>query len=195
MLDKDRKRTILDDRRSRSHFVIETTRQTVRSIEISIAARAAGVANVSQARVYVSFDIEHDRELFERLLAESERSSFSVQGRSELSFESAADASANLVRRRICEADEMIVICGEHTAASQCMGVELRIAQEEHTPYFLLWGRRGSMCTKPIGAKSDEGMYKWTRENVENQVAIALRRPRAPATDGPSGNPKSPFGQ
>lgn len=177
------------------HFVIVTTRQTRESIEISMAERAAGVANVSQARVYVSFDIEHDRELFERLLAESERSSFSVQGRSELEFAFAADAWASRVRRQIREADEMIVICGEHTAASPCMSVELRIAQEEHTPYFLLWGRRGSMCTKPIGARSDEGMYKWTREIVENQVAIALRQPRVPATAGPTGNPKSPFGR
>jgi len=150
---------------------------------------------VSQARVYVSFDIEHDRELFERLLAESERSSFSVQGRSEFEAGFAADAWANRVRRRIREADEMIVICGEHAEASQCMSAELRIAREEHTPYFLLWGRRGSMCTKPIGAKSDEGMYKWTREIVEDQVAIALRRTRAPATAAPSGNQKSPPGR
>ena len=146
---------------------------------------------MNQARVYVSFDIEHDRELFERLLAESERSSFSVQGRSELRLAFAADGWTNRVRRRILESDEMIVICGEHTAASQCMGAELRIAQEEHTPYFLLWGRRGSMCTKPLGAKSDEGMYKWTQENVENQVAIALRRPRALGL----AVPKSPFGR
>jgi hypothetical protein len=147
---------------------------------------------VSQARVYVSFDIEHDRELFERLLAESERSSFSVQGKSELEHAFAADAWATRLRRRIGEADEMIVICGEHTDASQCMRIELRIAQEEHTPYFLLWGRRGSMCTKPIGAKSDEGMYKWTRENVENQVAIALRRPRSSAAVGSGYGPKLP---
>ena len=48
----------------------------------------------------------------------------------------------------------MIVICGEHTEASPGMSAEIRIAQEEKTPYFLLWGRRESLCTKPTGAKS-----------------------------------------
>lgn len=147
---------------------------------------------MSQTRVYVSFDLEHDRELFDRLLAESRSSSFSVQGRSEV--ESAEDVPATLMRRRIREADEMIVICGEHTEASECMGAELRIAREESTPYFLLWGRRGSMCTKPIGAKPDEGMYKWTPEILENQIAVALRRPR-PATAAPNSEPKPGIGQ
>jgi hypothetical protein len=62
------------------------------------------------------------------------------------------------------------------------MSAEIRIAQEEKTPYFLLWGRRGAACTKPLGAKSAEGMYMWTRENLEDQVAIALRRAQALAT-------------
>jgi hypothetical protein len=139
---------------------------------------------VTQARVYVSFDIEHDRELYERLLAESGGSSFCVSGRSE--FAATADAWAERVRLRIRDADEVIVICGEHTEASPDMTAELRIAQEEHTPYFLLWGRRGMMCTKPVGAKSLEGMYKWTREILEDQVAIALRRARALAPPTPA---------
>jgi Thoeris protein ThsB, TIR-like domain len=138
---------------------------------------SAGVSTVTQARVYVSFDIDHDRELYERLLAESGGSSFCVSGRSE--FAITADALAEQVRDRIREADEVIVICGEHTEASPYVSAELRIAQEERTPYFLLWGRRGMMCTKPVGAKSSEGMYKWTREILEDQVAIALRRARA----------------
>ena len=134
---------------------------------------------MTQARVYVSFDIDHDRELYERLLAQSGGSSFCVSGRSE--FAITADAWAELVRRRIREADEVIVVCGEHTVASPCMSTELRIAQEESTPYFLLWGRRGMLCTKPVGAKSSEGMYNWTREILEDQVAIAFRRARAKA--------------
>jgi len=79
------------------------------------------------------------------------------------------------VRRRISEADEVIVICGEHTAASMRMSTELRIAQEEEKPYFLLWGRRESMCTKPVGAKRDEGMYSWTWEILQNQIVTTLR--------------------
>ena len=138
---------------------------------------------MTQARVYVSFDIDHDRELYERLLTQSGGASFCVSGRSELAIP--ADAWAERVRGRIREADEVIVICGEHTEASPCMSAELRIAQEEHTPYFLLWGRRGMSCTKPVGAKSSEGMYNWTREILEDQVAIAFRRARAKAPTSP----------
>ena len=87
---------------------------------------------MTQARVYVSFDIEHDRELYERLLAQSRGSSFCVSGRSELAI--TADAWSEGVRHRIRDADEVIVICGEHTEASPCMSAELRIDQEERTP-------------------------------------------------------------
>jgi hypothetical protein len=142
-----------------------------------------GVSDVSRPRVYVSFDIDHDRELYERLLAQARGSGFCVSGESE--FLSSYERWSERARRRIREADEVIVICGEHSEASQGMSAEIRIAQEEKTPYFLLWGRRGAPCTKPIGAKSAEGMYNWTREILEDQVAIALRRARAMAAEPP----------
>jgi hypothetical protein len=141
---------------------------------------------MSQARVYVSFDIEHDRELYERLLVQAGGSGFSVSARSEEPV--ATDLANEQVRRRIREADELIVICGEYTDGSPGMTAEIRIAQEEKTPYFLLWGRRESLCTKPTGAKTAEGMYRWTPEILQDQVAFALRRaralaPREPAVD------------
>ncbi len=129
------------------------------------------------SRVYVSFDIDHDRELYDRLVDQSDRNGFSVSGGSEpLSSVETWDSS---VRRRIRDADQVIVICGEHTHASSSMGAELRIAGEERTPYFLLWGRRETMCTKPTGAKPADGMYSWTREILQDQVAFGLRRARA----------------
>ena len=55
------------------------------------------------------------------------------------------------------------------------MSTEIRIAQQEKTPYFLLWGRREIMCTKPMGAKSAEGMYMWSPQVLQDQIAIASR--------------------
>jgi hypothetical protein len=135
---------------------------------------------VSQSRVYVSFDVDHDRELYERLLGQARGSGFCVSGESE--FDSSSDRWNERARLRIREADQMIVICGEHSEASVCMSAEIRIAQEEQTPYFLLWGRGGAMCKKPIAAKSAEGMYKWTRDILEDQIAIGSRRSRTRAT-------------
>ena len=123
--------------------------------------------------IYISFDIHHDRELYDRLLGQSDAAGFTVSGGSGTPF--AADLSDAILRHRIGDADQMIVICGEHSGASSSMGDEIRIAQEEGTPYFLLWGRRETMCTKPIGARNSEGMYKWTPAILQDQIAISLR--------------------
>ncbi len=142
----------------------------------------AGAPSMSKIDVFVSFDIEHDGELYELLLAESQTlsSDFAVLGGSERS--TATDVCSERVRRRIREADLVIVICGEHTEASTSVSAELRVAQQERTPYFLLWGRREMMCTKPVGAKSAEGMYSWTHQILQEQIARALRGARADAT-------------
>jgi len=129
------------------------------------------------SRVYVSFDVDHDGELYERLIAQSDCSGFSVSGSSERL--SAAETWQGRVRNRIRDAEQVIVICGEYTGDSRCMSEELRIAHEERTPYFLLWGRRETMCTKPSGAKSADGIYSWTKEILEDQIAIGVRRARA----------------
>lgn len=132
---------------------------------------------MSNVHVFVSFDIEHDWDLYELLLAQSRNpsSGFSVLGGSERS----SAMLAGSVRRRIREADEVIVICGEHTEISTHVSAELRIAQEERTPYFLLWGRRELMCTKPIGAQRSEGMYSWTRQILQDQITLTLRKAAA----------------
>ncbi len=131
---------------------------------------------MNQLQVFVSFDIEHDRDLFEELCEQSSSSGFAVLGCSERY--TATDVWGERVRRRIREADQVIFICGEHTEASASMSAELRIAQQERTPYFLLWGRREIMCTKPIGAKPAEGMYSWTRQILQDQIAITSRSTR-----------------
>jgi hypothetical protein len=35
------------------------------------------------------------------------------------------------------------------------------------------------MCTKPVGAKSDEGMYNWTRQILQDQITFTSRRTSA----------------
>jgi hypothetical protein len=138
-----------------------------------MTSRSGGV------QVFVSFDLEHDGELYERLIARCEESGFTVSARSERV--SAGDLWSDSARRRIREADQMIVICGEHTDASTSVYSELRIAQEERTPYVLLWGRRDLMCTKPLGAKNADGMYSWTSEILEQQVIFHSRKAHSDA--------------
>ena len=120
--------------------------------------------------ISVSFDIEHDGELYKELLAQSRTpgSGFAVLSGSE--HFNATEGWSDRVRHRTRRADQVIVICGEHTDASKGVFAELRIAQEEQKPYFLLWGRPDSMCTKPAGADSSDGMYKWASNILQDQI-------------------------
>ena len=151
---------------------------------------------MSKIEVSVSFDIEQDGELYQLLLAQSHTpgSGFAVSSGSEPFTDT--DVWSERVRRRIRKADQVIIICGEHTDESMAISTELRIAQEEQKPYFLLWGRRDSMCTKPAGAKRTEGMYSWTSEIIQDQIALmtrqahreqatlGMKRPAAPERSG-----------
>ena len=126
--------------------------------------------------VSVSFDFEHDRALYAELLEQSRApgSTFSVSGCSERF--TTEDVWSERVRRRVHRADQTIVICGVHTDEAMGVFTELRIVREEQQPYFLLWGRRDRMCTKPVGAKPSEGMYSWTSEIVQDQIALMARK-------------------
>jgi hypothetical protein len=130
---------------------------------------------MSKVRIFMSFDLDNDEDLRDLLLEQSLRASsgFEISARSEAGV--MTDRWGEGVRRQICEADEVIVICGEHTEASSRVCAELRIAQEEQKPYLLLWGRRERMCTKPAGAKPTDGMYSWTSEILQHQIITTCR--------------------
>jgi hypothetical protein len=123
----------------------------------------------------MSYDLSHDGDLRNRLLEESARSmsSFEVIGWSE--GNEVSDAWSERMRKRIQAAHEVIVICGAHTHDSLQVAAEIGIAQAEGKPYFLLWGRRDVMCTKPAGARSTDGMYRWTTDTISEQIALTLR--------------------
>ena len=131
---------------------------------------------MSDLRVYISFDLEHDRDLHGRLLAQSQRAAFVIASRSEGG--GMTEAWTERVRGRITESDEVVVICGEHTDLSSRMSAELKIAQEANKPYVLLWGRRDSMCKKPRGARAEDGIYIWTPAMLEQQLAQGIRKSR-----------------
>jgi hypothetical protein len=126
--------------------------------------------------VYVSFDLEHDRDLHDRLLAQSSQSAFKIASGSEAG--DMTEAWVARVRLCITEADEVIVICGEHTDDSRPVSAELKIAQEERKPYVLLWGRRERMCKKPKSARAVDGIYGWSHDILERQLADGVRRTR-----------------
>jgi hypothetical protein len=131
---------------------------------------------MSKVRVFMSFDLENDEDLHDLFLEQCSRgdSGFEISAASESGMVTARWDKK--VRRRICDADEVIVLCGEHTSASIGVSAEVRIAQEEQKPYFLVWGRRDSMCTKPAAARPTDTMYSWTWEILQNQIMATLHK-------------------
>lgn len=132
----------------------------------------------AKVRIFMSVDLEHDRDLRDRLLEQARsRSSFAVASHSEGG--EITEQWTDRARGRISDASEVVVICGEHTDESSRVSAELKIAQEQRKPYLLLWGRRDRMCKKPKGAKNDDGMYSWTPEILQQQILTHLRRSQA----------------
>jgi hypothetical protein len=133
---------------------------------------------VSDVRIYLSFDVDHDRDLGTRFSEQSRRgdSGFTVSQRTEAA--EITEEWCETVRRRIRGVDQVVIICGEHTSESVRMDSELRIAQEEGKPYFLLWGRRDRTCTMPPRVTRSGCMYSWTWEILQQQIAETLRSAR-----------------
>jgi len=129
---------------------------------------------MARTRVFVSFDGEHDADLVALLRAQAKRpdSTFEIVSRSHGA--SSGETTEERARVEIQAADEVVVICGEHTRDSKRVAAELGIAREESKPYLLLWGRREKMCTKPEGATANDAMYSWTRDILESQIAMVL---------------------
>ena len=126
-------------------------------------------------RIFVSFDADVDADLHDLLHAQSIRPGSAFELSAHSPSGEMTEARTVSSRARIRTADEVVVICGEHTNASPGVAAELRIAQEEEKPYLLLWGRRDLMCTKPDAAKTTDAMYSWTRDVLESQMSATLR--------------------
>lgn len=122
-------------------------------------------------RVFISFDYDHDVDL-KNLLVGQARNSDSPFEIVDMSIKETITTNwkAN-ARRRIKSCDVVVVICGQHTNTATGVSAEVKIAQEERVPYFLLWGYSRASCCKPVGALLTDNMYRWTWENLKQLFA------------------------
>ena len=121
-------------------------------------------------RAFISFDYDHDNDLRNALVGQAKypKSPFEI-----------VDASVRRhlrgdwekqARNRIRRADLVIVICGEHTHKAEGVAIEVKIAQEEGKPYFLLRGHKDRRCTKPTTALGSDEMHEWTWDNLRRLI-------------------------
>lgn len=118
-------------------------------------------------RVFTSFDYDHDEDLRTLLVGQSRHNDTPFDLADWSVKEPMTGDWKEKVRRRIRSVDLLIVICGEHTHTAAGVSAELKISQEEEKPYFLLNGRAGKSCTKPLAALSTDKIYDWTWSNLE----------------------------
>jgi len=132
---------------------------------------------MSETRIFVSFDVDHDVDLSDLVSEQSHQggSGFLVSARSRSG--EVTERWCEATRRDIRDADQVIVICGEHTRDCARVNAELDIALEEKKPYFLLWGRRERDCTMPQRVQRTGCMYSWSPEILLQQI-WALRKTR-----------------
>ena len=122
---------------------------------------------MAKKRSFISFDYDNDSDLKNLLVGQAKNpdSPFEI---TDMSIKEAiAQNWKDNARRRIKGCDVVIVICGEHTDTATGVSTELKIAQEENIPYFLLWGRSDEKCVKPKAAKTSDKIYNWTWNNLK----------------------------
>lgn len=118
-------------------------------------------------RVFISFDYDNDIALKNLLVGQSKNpdSPFEI---TDMSIKQTIENNwKENARRRIKSCDVVIVICGEHTNSASGVCAELKIAQEESVPYFLLRGRATQKCVKPLSAKPTDCIYRWSWNNLK----------------------------
>jgi hypothetical protein len=124
-------------------------------------------------RVFASFDVDHDEDLRNLLIVQSQRRDSEFELADWSVKEPMTDQWKELLRARIRRVDLLIVICGEHTGTAADVAAELLIAQQEKKNYILLMGRADKACKKPAAAKDADKIYSWTWESLTALIAGA----------------------
>ena len=128
---------------------------------------------MAKRRAFISFDYDHDSDLKSLLVGQSKNSDSPFEITDMSIKEAISKDWKEYARKRIKGCDIVIVICGRYTDSAAGVSSELKIAQEESIPYFLLWGRADYTCVKPTAAKESDKIYKWTWENLKQLIGGA----------------------
>jgi hypothetical protein len=121
-------------------------------------------------RVFISFDYDHDDDLKILLVGQSKHEDSPFELIDWSVKEALTGDWKEKARKRIRAADIVTVICGQYTNSATGVSAELRLAQEEAIPYFLLCGRSSKTCVKPVAARADDKMYNWTWPNLKSLI-------------------------
>lgn len=126
---------------------------------------------MAKKRVFISFDYDHDEILKTFLVGQAKHPDTPFELADWSIKEPLTGNWKEKARTRIRGVDLMAVICGQYTDQATGVSAELRIAQEEKKPYFLLAGYSDKACKKPLAATANDKLYRWTWDNLKSLIA------------------------
>ena len=121
---------------------------------------------MAKKRTFISFDYDHDARLKDLLVGQAKNSGSPFEI-ADYSIKSASPDWKAKAQTRIKGCDLVIVLCGKYTDTATGVSEEMRIAQAQGVPYFLLGGYADAICKKPSSAKSTDKVYNWTWDNLK----------------------------
>lgn len=122
---------------------------------------------MAKKKVFISFDYDNDSALKELLVGQAkntdspfELADWSIKEHIDENWKAKA-------KTRIKQVDVVVVICGLNTNTATGVSAELKIAQAENIPYFLLAGYKDKSNIKPTAALATDKLYTWTWDNLK----------------------------
>lgn len=122
---------------------------------------------MAKKKVFISFDYDNDSSLKELLVGQAkhadspfELADWSIKEHIDENWKAKA-------KTRIKQVDVVVVMCGLNTNTATGVSAELKIAQAEKVPYFLLAGYKDKTNIKPTAALATDKLYKWTWDNLK----------------------------
>lgn len=122
---------------------------------------------MAKKKVFISFDYDNDSALKELLVGQAkhadspfELADWSIKEHIDENWKAKA-------KTRIKRVDVVVVICGLSTNTATGVSAELKIAQAEKIPYFLLAGYKDKTNIKPTAALTTDKLYRWTWDNLK----------------------------
>jgi len=125
---------------------------------------------MTKKRIFVIFDVEHDEDLRNRVITDSQKEESTFDLADWSVKEAPSVNSREMLKKRMGRVDVVMVICGEHTDNAAGVGEEFAVAQALQKPYFLIMGRSAATSKKPANAKDTDKIYGWTAVGLKTLI-------------------------
>ena len=125
---------------------------------------------MAKVPVFISFDYDHDNDLKVMLAGQAKHDDSPFEIVDHSIKEESADWKDKALTR-IKRSQQVSVICWNYTDTAVGVNVEIKIANEEKKPYFLLSGRATGANKRPTAALSTDKIYDWKWDNLKKLIA------------------------